>query len=73
MYVYCNTIFSTTVHPIDFTLGRFIAEDPTKCSVSNVKLLWGSASQQKLQAATPEDTTSSSLHFKGARLECLRV
>ena len=29
----CSSIFSTTVHPIDFTLGRGIAEELRKCSV----------------------------------------
>ncbi len=28
----CHSIISTTIHPIDFTLGRCIAEDPRKCS-----------------------------------------
>lgn len=29
----CLSIFSKTVHPIDVTLGRCVAEDPKKCSV----------------------------------------
>lgn len=31
----CNSILSTTAHPIDFTPCRFIAEDPRKCSVDS--------------------------------------
>ncbi len=35
----CLSIISTTVHPINLTLGRCIAEDPMKCSVE-CEVIW---------------------------------
>jgi len=39
----CMTVllmFSTTAHPIDFTLGACIAEDPRKCTVVKCEVVW---------------------------------
>lgn len=30
----CDSLFSRTVHPIYFTLGRFVGEEKRKCSVA---------------------------------------
>ncbi len=39
----CPSIISTTVHLIDFTLDRCVAEDPRKCSVE-CEVVWMSGS-----------------------------
>ena len=44
MYV-CPSIFSTTVHPIDFTLVWCFAEDTMKCSVE-CEVVWMSGSRE---------------------------
>ena len=41
----CSSIFSTSVHPMDFTLGGRVAEEPRKCSV-RCEAAWISASRQ---------------------------
>ncbi len=41
----CPSSISTTVHPIDFTLGGYIAEDSKKCSVE-CQVAWMSGSQE---------------------------
>jgi len=46
MYFY-YPIFSTTVYPIDFTLSRFVAEDPRKFSVVECEVVWLSASRDR--------------------------
>ncbi len=44
----CPLIVSTTVHPIDFTLGGCLAEDSRKCSVESqeCEVVWMSGSRE---------------------------
>ncbi len=54
----CSSIISTTVHPIDFTLGGCTAEDPRKCSVEREVFL-DERFSRKLHAAIPEAKRSA--------------
>jgi len=51
MQVY-KSVFSTTVRPIVFTLGRFTAEDPRKCS-AECDVFLDERFSRKLQAIGP--------------------
>lgn len=41
----CKTIFSTTIHPINFTHGRYNVEEPRKYSVE-CEVIWINGSQK---------------------------
>jgi len=61
------SVFSTTGHPINVILGRFIAEDPRKCSV---KFLGGAV----LKKAARKSARSQALlqwwvYYGGGRME----
>jgi len=55
MYVRIDSLFSTTMYPIDFTLGRVIAEDPRK-HILKREVVWASGFSRKLRAI-PEATS----------------
>lgn len=75
----CNSIFPTSVHKIDATLGRFITEDPTKGRVLFVSwpLLGKAARNQPNRPVLNRHRMGTSLgahqYTSQCSVECLKV